>query len=79
MLQYVFSDFTVLVKIKSSTAKPVFSSQTHYLQFQHDFTAVCRLAGFATQEVLVILSAHLRAHLTNAGPRFVTVNTASES
>ena len=66
MLQYVFSDFTVLVKIKSSTAKPVFFR--HRLIIYSFSTVLPQSVG--SQEVLVVSGAHLR-DLTDAGPSFV--------
>ena len=65
MLQYVFSDFTVLVKIKSSTAKPVFRHRLIIYSFS---TVLPHSVG--SQEVLVVSGAHLR-DLTDAGPSFV--------
>ena len=67
MLQYVFSDFTVLVKIKSSTAKPVFFCR-HRLIIYSFSTVLPQSVG--SHEVLVVSGAHLR-DLTDAGPSFV--------
>ena len=55
MLQYVFSDFTVLVKIKSSTAKPVFRHRLIIYSFS---TVLPQSVG--PQEVLVILGTQRR-------------------